>query len=74
VCLYSECLSILILTWAQSGECYTINFYDSGNFGQSSNDSRGIRIVYTPVAPQPRALPNSTPQPLKRAISGYRRR
>jgi hypothetical protein len=74
VCLYSERLSILILTWVQSGERYTINFYDSGNFGQSSSDNCGIRVVYTPVTPQPSALPNSTPQPLKRTISRYRRR
>ena len=53
---------------------YTINFYDSGKSGKSSSDTLGIRIIYTPVAAQPSALPNSTPQPLKGAISRYRRR
>lgn len=42
-----------------------INFCDSGKSGKSSTDTFGIRIVYTPVAPQPGALPNSTPQLLK---------
>ena len=50
---------------AQSGVSYTINFYDSGKSGKSSTDTFGIRIVYTPVAPQPSALPNATPQLLK---------
>lgn len=50
---------------AQSAVSYTINFYDSGTSGKSSSDTFGIRIVYTPVAPQPSALPNSTPQLLK---------
>ena len=50
---------------AKSGVSYTINFYDSGKSGKSSGDTFGIRIVYTPVAPQPSTLPNSTPQPLK---------
>jgi hypothetical protein len=53
---------------------YTINFYDSGTSGRSSSDTCGIQILYTPEAPQPSALPNSTPQPLKAAISRYRRR
>jgi hypothetical protein len=52
---------------------YTINFYDSGTSGRSSSDTCGIQILYTPEAPQPSALPNSTPQPLKAAISRYRR-
>ena len=56
------------------GVSYTINFYDSGKSGKSLSDTCGIRIVYTPVAPQPSALPNSTLQPLKGAISRYRRR
>jgi hypothetical protein len=51
-----------------------INFYDSGTSGRSSSDACGIQILYTPEAPQPSALPNSTPQPLKAAISRYRRR
>jgi hypothetical protein len=50
---------------AQSGVSYTINFYDSGKSGKSSTDTFGIRIVYTPVSPQPSTLPNSTPQVLK---------
>jgi hypothetical protein len=50
---------------AQSGVSYTINFYDSGKTGKSSTDSFGIRIVYTPVVPQPSTLPNTTPQQLK---------
>jgi hypothetical protein len=50
---------------AQSGVSYTINFYDSDKSGKSPSDTFGIRIVYTPVAPQPNALPNSTPQLLK---------
>ena len=41
---------------AQSGVSYTINFYDSGKSGKSSSDTFGIRIVYTPVAPQPALL------------------
>lgn len=50
---------------AQSGVSYTINVYDSGKTGKASTDSFGIRIVYTPVAPQPSTLPNATPQQLK---------
>jgi len=50
---------------AQRGVSYTINFYDSGKSGKPSADTFGIRIVYTPVAPQPSVLPNSTPQLLK---------
>lgn len=50
---------------AQKGVSYTINFYDSGKSGKSSTDTFGIRIVYTPVAPQPSVLPNATPQLLK---------
>ena len=50
---------------AQSGVSYTINFYDNGKSGKSSSDTFGIRIVYTPVTPQPSALPNATPQLLK---------
>jgi hypothetical protein len=50
---------------ARPGVSYTINFYDGGKCGKSSTDSYGIRILYTPVAPQPSALPNSTPQLLK---------
>jgi hypothetical protein len=50
---------------AQSGVSYTITFYDSGTSGKSPTDTFGIRIVYTPVAPQPNTLPNSTPQLLK---------
>jgi hypothetical protein len=50
---------------AQSGVSFTINFYDSGKAGKASTDTFGIRIVYTPVAPQPGSLPNSAPQLLK---------
>jgi hypothetical protein len=50
---------------AQSGVSFTTNFYDSGKSGKSSTDTFGIRIVYTPVPPQPSSLPNSAPQLLK---------
>jgi hypothetical protein len=50
---------------AQSGVSFTANFYDSGKNGKASTDTFGIRIAYTPVAPQPGTLPNSTPQLLK---------
>lgn len=50
---------------AQAGAGFTINFYDSGKSGKSSTDTLGIRIVYSPVAPQPGTLPNSPPQLLK---------
>jgi len=43
---------------ARPGVSYTINFYDSGKSGKSSSDTFGIRIVYTPVAPQPVATPD----------------
>jgi hypothetical protein len=33
--------------------------------GNASSATFGIRIVYTPVAPQPSMLPNATPQLLK---------
>ena len=58
---------------AQSGVGYTINFYDSGKSGKSSADTFGIRIVYTPVAPQPSTLPNSTPQLLQGGTSRFRK-
>jgi hypothetical protein len=50
---------------AASGVTYTINVSDGGKPSKSSSDTFGIRIVYTPVTPQPSTLPNSTPQPLK---------
>jgi hypothetical protein len=50
---------------AQSGVSFTAKFYDSGKNGKASTDTFGIRIAYTPVAPQPGTLPNSTPQLLK---------
>ena len=55
---------------AQSDVSFTINFYNSGQNGKgkksTDSDTFGINIQYTPVSPpQPNALPNSDPQPLK---------
>ena len=50
---------------AQQNVAFTISFYDSGKSGKSSTDKFGINIVYSPAAPQPGTLPNSTPQLLK---------
>jgi len=44
---------------------YTISFAATGPDGRTTPGAFGIEIDYTPVAPQPSALPNSAPQSLR---------
>jgi uncharacterized repeat protein (TIGR01451 family) len=44
---------------------YTMNFTAAGPNKKTEPGTFGIRIVYGPVPPQPPALPNSGPQPLR---------
>lgn len=50
---------------AAAGVPYTINFIATGANRKTEPGAFGIRIVYTPVPPQPVMLPNSGPQPLR---------
>lgn len=49
---------------ASSSIPFTISFTPGSN-GKANPGTFGIKIVYTPVAPQPATLPNSVPQVLK---------
>jgi hypothetical protein len=50
---------------AQSPVSFTITFTASATDKNAYPGAFGIQIHYTPVAPQPTSLPNSTPQTLK---------
>lgn len=56
---------------AQSGVSFTTSFDQGTNLKLSTCDGTngqgclGVHINYTPVSPQPNAMPNSTPQPTK---------
>ena len=51
---------------SEAGVSFTISFEDAGKGGRKSGDKFGIHINHVVVAPpEPTALPNSSPQPLK---------